>query len=67
MTKEMEMNFRVELPQSFKFYVRNVDGEAALTITDSGFYVRGKKVEQGPGEAQEVYLAFKAWLEKAKQ
>ena len=33
-----------------------------LEIAQEGFYVRGVKVEQGPGEAQEVYDAFRALL-----
>jgi hypothetical protein len=29
-----------------------------IRISKEGFYVRGIKVEQGPGEAEEVYKAF---------
>ena len=29
-----------------------------LRIANDGFYVRGVKVEQGPGEAEAVYRAF---------
>jgi hypothetical protein len=29
-----------------------------IRISKEGFYVRGVKVEQGPGEAEEVYKAF---------
>lgn len=37
-------------------------GEVALEISNGGFYVRGVKVEQGDGEAEAVYKAFKEWL-----
>jgi len=33
-----------------------------LKITSDGFYVRGVKVEQGPGEAEAVYKAFKEFM-----
>lgn len=33
-----------------------------LAISETGFYVRGVKVEQGPDEAKQVYEAFKEWL-----
>lgn len=37
-------------------------GVAILKIGKDGFWVRGVKVEQGPGEAEEVYNAFKSYL-----
>jgi len=33
-----------------------------LKITPDGFYVRGVAVEQGPGEAEVVYKAFKEFM-----
>lgn len=33
-----------------------------LKITPNGFYVRGVAVEQGPGEAEAVYKAFKEFM-----
>lgn len=33
-----------------------------LKVTKDGFYVRGVKVEQGPGEAAAVYAAFKEFM-----
>lgn len=33
-----------------------------LKVTKDGFYVRGVKVEQGPGEAEAVYSAFKEFM-----
>lgn len=33
-----------------------------LKVTKDGFYVRGVKVEQGPGEAEAVYAAFKEFM-----
>ena len=33
-----------------------------IKITADSFYVRGVKVEQGPGEAEAVYEAFKQWM-----
>lgn len=37
-------------------------GEEMLRVGPDGFWVRGIKVEQGPGEAQAVYNAFKEWM-----
>lgn len=66
MTKDQKPK-PVEAPKNINFYLGGADAKPVLTITDSGFYVRGKKVKQGPGEAQEVYEAFKAWLKAANQ
>ena len=41
------------------FYARETE---LLRISDSGFYVRGVKVEADKDEAQKVYKAFKAFL-----
>ena len=40
----------------------NPDGDEMLRITAEGFWVRGVKVAQGPGEAQAVYDSFRAFL-----
>jgi hypothetical protein len=37
-------------------------GEEVLRIGPEGFWVRGIKVEQGPGEAEAVYKAMKEFL-----
>jgi hypothetical protein len=37
-----------------------------LTISEDGFYVRGKKVEQDEKEAATVYRAFKRWMVEAE-
>lgn len=38
-------------------------GTEMLKVGPDGFWVRGVKVEQGPNEAEEVYRAFKQWME----
>ena len=40
--------------------------EEMLKITDTGFWVRGVKVEQDEQEAKAVYEGFKAWLTWAR-
>jgi len=47
-------------PNTISFMGRN--GEPMMQISDTGFWVRGVKVEQGPTEAEEVYEAFKQWI-----
>ena len=37
-------------------------GEEMLKIGPDGFWVRGVKVEQGDGEAEIVYKAFKEFM-----
>lgn len=37
-------------------------GDEMIRITNEGFWVRGKKVEQDDKEAEAVYNAFKQWL-----
>lgn len=37
-------------------------GEEMLKISPDGFWVRGVKVEQDPGEAETVYKAFKEFM-----
>jgi len=54
-----EINFRNPEPNTVTFYSSGVE---ALRISDKGFYVRGKKVDQDDKEAQVVYNSFKEWL-----
>lgn len=50
-------------PGSFKFFDNKSDPAVEmLSIGPDGFRVRGVKVEQGPGEAEEVYRAFLAFM-----
>lgn len=49
--------FRPELTGTLTFYP-DANGVPILTISRDGFTVRGVKVEQGPGEAEAVYLAM---------
>ena len=37
-------------------------GDEMIKITNEGFWVRGKRVEQDDKEAETVYNAFKQWL-----
>jgi hypothetical protein len=37
-------------------------GDEMLRVSPEGFWVRGKKIEQGDREAEIVYNAFKAWM-----
>ena len=38
------------------------NGEETLRVSDTGFYVRGIKLEQDDKEALLVYNSFKEWL-----
>ena len=40
-------------------------GEEMLKVAPDGFWVRGQKLEKNDKEIEEVYNAFKAWLEWA--
>lgn len=42
--------------------LRGGTNEEMLRVTKEGFYVRGVRVEQGAGEAEQVYTAFHQWL-----
>jgi hypothetical protein len=53
----------MEFIQPKNSIVLNCANEEMLRITDSGFYVRGVAVDQGTHEAQQVYEAFKQWME----
>jgi NAD(P)H-flavin reductase len=37
-------------------------GEPMLRIARTGFYVRGKRLEQDDKEAEQVYNSFTQWL-----
>lgn len=56
-------NERVELgtPSSDSIVFNAADNEM-LKVTQDGFWVRGVRVEQGPGEAEAVYAAFKEFM-----
>jgi hypothetical protein len=47
---------------TIRFFIGAPDNVEMLRIAEDGFYVRGEKVEQGEGEAKEVYDAFKAFM-----
>ena len=52
-----------DLSSSTTFWCKSTEGMVEmLKISKDGFWVRGVKVEQGPGEAEEVYNAFKSYL-----
>lgn len=44
------------------FHAGNELGDEMLKITKTGFYVRGKLVDQDDKEAEIVYNAFKEWM-----
>ena len=44
------------------FYAGGEEPNEMLKITKTGFYVRGKLVEQDDREAEIVYNAFKEWM-----
>lgn len=55
-----EMDVEPTTPHNIIFNAGTSD--EMLKITEDGFYVRGVKVEQGPGEAEAVYKAFKEFM-----
>lgn len=61
-TEKVEYQFTESKPMSYNIAFDTITGESMLAIDESGFYVRGVKVEQGPDEARQVYEAFKQWL-----
>lgn len=54
--------FAESKPISYNIAFDAATGTTMLAISETGFYVRGVKVEQGPDEARQVYEAFKEWL-----
>lgn len=61
-TKVGEYIFAESNPISYNIAFETVTGQPMLAISETGFYVRGVKVEQGPEEAKQVFEAFKQWL-----
>jgi hypothetical protein len=53
---------KTEFNYAFIFFDHPKEKSEMLKISPDGFWVRGVKVEQGPGEAKEVYEAFKLLL-----
>ena len=51
---------RVNLDQSI---VMNIGSDEMLRVARDGFYVQGKKLRTDDKEAEQVYNAFKQWLE----
>jgi hypothetical protein len=49
-------------PNHIVFYAGGTDPSEMLRVTDTGFYVRGRLVEQDEKEAEIVYQAFKEWM-----
>ena len=58
----MKLNFHEDSPPA-NTTLFMCAGDEVLKISSEGFWVRGVKVEQGPNEAEEVYRAFKQWME----
>lgn len=56
--KEMD----VEPPAPHNIIFNAGTNDEMLKITKDAFYVRGVRVEQGPGEAEAVYAAFKEFM-----
>ena len=48
-----------EQPNAVTFFSGGIE---TLRISDTGFWVRGKKVKQDDKEALTVYNSFKEWL-----
>jgi len=62
---EKDLGVKYELWDEHKnntvIFNAGIDDEM-LKIAPDGFYVRGVAVEQGPGEAEAVYKAFKEFM-----
>ena len=56
----IDLEIENPVPHTIVFNAGTAD--EMLKITKDGFYVRGVKVEQGPGEAEAVYTAFKEFM-----
>ena len=54
--------FEIRTEQTNSITLCASGNEEMLKITQTGFYVRGKKVKQDDKEAEVVYNAFRAWL-----
>ena len=57
-----EYEFWDEKPKNDTIVFDAGDSEEMIKITPDGFYVRGVAVEQGPGEAEAVYKAFREFM-----
>ena len=51
-----------ELPNNITFHANGISPTPILSISEDGFYVRGKKVPVDDNEALAVYKAFKQWM-----
>lgn len=49
-------------PSAITLMTGGQNSDEMIRIDQTGFYVRGKKVEQDDKEAEIVYNAFKQWL-----
>ena len=57
------MTYKILEPEPNPSIVLHSNGQdEMIKITQEGFWVRGKKVEQDDKEAETVYNAFKQWL-----
>ena len=61
-TADVKYEFWDETPKNNTIVFNAGDNDEMIKISLDGFYVRGIAVEQGPGEAEAVYNAFKQWL-----
>jgi hypothetical protein len=58
-----EQQYYFREPQELnRSIILNAGSTEMIRISPEGFYVRGQAVEQGPGEAEAVYAAFKQWM-----
>lgn len=58
-----EQQYAILNPQELnRSIILNAGSTEMIKISPEGFYVRGQAVEQGPGEAEAVYAAFKQWM-----
>jgi len=57
------MNYKINQPElndhSVTFFC---GGDEMLRVSPTGFYVRGKQLEQDDTEAKQVYNSFTQWL-----
>ena len=57
------MNYKINQPElnehSVTFFC---GGDEMLKVSRTGFYVRGKRLEQDDAEAKQVYNSFTQWL-----
>jgi hypothetical protein len=58
----IEYEFWDERPKNDTIVFDAGGSEEMIKITPDGFYIRGVAVEQGPGEAEAVYKAFREFM-----